>query len=535
LLSEVERDAFAQLAVFEGGFAIEAAEEVIDLSHHADSPFVLDVVQTLKDKSLLRTETNSAHEMRLTMLRSIHDYAREKLTESSGTESSVFRRHATYFLQEGKRQAKATTTDRRTESLAWLASNRQNLLAITRRFAATSPLQAVGAVLALHPLLAEREAAQVHRSILSSAADWARESDDATALCEVLLAHSDLELERGDAERSLALVEEAQTLLNESAPLLRATMLVLHGRVLYRLGRFEEGAAAFDTAEPLAKAQGAHSIVARILMQRGMLALSTLDVPQTFLQDALRLTRKCANRDLEARVLGNIGVDHMVRGRIFEAKDSMLQALALHKDHKAKGLEGLVMGNLGSVCMTLGDAQESRAWLLDAITIHRELGNRLLEGADLNNLAATLLDLSRPNEAIENAECALQFIEQTNGARERLLCLCYLSIANACLDKVDRAETLFKRAQDQPSWFSQSHIDLFKLVQAHIDLAVARVSKAGIEDPRVQAVAEALRALEAQKNRIFLPLVSLRNCVDHYPKRPPPIEFLATPSDTAGD
>src|SRR6185503_8694402 len=54
LLQPWEKVAFAQCAVFQGGFTLEAAENVLDLSLWPDAPWVVDVVQSLVDKSLLR-------------------------------------------------------------------------------------------------------------------------------------------------------------------------------------------------------------------------------------------------------------------------------------------------------------------------------------------------------------------------------------------------------------------------------------------------------------------------------------------------
>ena len=52
LLPPAEKAALAQLSVFEGGFTLEAAEAVLDLSRHDDAPWIVDVVQRLVDKSL---------------------------------------------------------------------------------------------------------------------------------------------------------------------------------------------------------------------------------------------------------------------------------------------------------------------------------------------------------------------------------------------------------------------------------------------------------------------------------------------------
>jgi tetratricopeptide (TPR) repeat protein len=76
---------FAQLAVFAGSFALEAAEAVCSAE--------LDVLQSLVDKSLLR----HGEDGRFFMLATIKEFALEKLHDLSGA-SSLRRRHDDYFL-----------------------------------------------------------------------------------------------------------------------------------------------------------------------------------------------------------------------------------------------------------------------------------------------------------------------------------------------------------------------------------------------------------------------------------------------------
>ena len=49
LLTPAEKAALAQLSVFEGGFALTAAEGVLDLNGCADAPWIVDVVNSLVD------------------------------------------------------------------------------------------------------------------------------------------------------------------------------------------------------------------------------------------------------------------------------------------------------------------------------------------------------------------------------------------------------------------------------------------------------------------------------------------------------
>lgn len=91
-LSDWERSAFAQCAVFEGGFSLEAAEAVIDLTAFPEAPWIVDVLQSLVDKSLLRSwvptpETpESRPAVRFAMLPSVHEFARWMSSTRSSTE-----------------------------------------------------------------------------------------------------------------------------------------------------------------------------------------------------------------------------------------------------------------------------------------------------------------------------------------------------------------------------------------------------------------------------------------------------------------
>jgi predicted ATPase len=81
LLLPWEQAALAQCSVFEGGFTLDAAEAVLDLSSWSDAPSIVDAVQMLVDKSLLRTwvpvdQTRHAlEEPYFGMYLTIHEYA----------------------------------------------------------------------------------------------------------------------------------------------------------------------------------------------------------------------------------------------------------------------------------------------------------------------------------------------------------------------------------------------------------------------------------------------------------------------------
>jgi len=104
LLTADEQRLFARLAVFRGGWTLEAAEGIAE----AD----LDTLQSLVDKSLVRVRAESG---RFWMLETIREFAIEQL-EASGETDEVRRRHADHFLA----LAEEAEPQVRHDSLEWL-------------------------------------------------------------------------------------------------------------------------------------------------------------------------------------------------------------------------------------------------------------------------------------------------------------------------------------------------------------------------------------------------------------------------------
>ena len=90
MLDDEERDVFACLAAFAGGFSLDAAETVC-----GDGGDVLELLASLVDKSLLRAEA-AAHEPRFRMLEMIREFARERLEEKDEAEL-VLESHAAFY------------------------------------------------------------------------------------------------------------------------------------------------------------------------------------------------------------------------------------------------------------------------------------------------------------------------------------------------------------------------------------------------------------------------------------------------------
>jgi predicted ATPase/DNA-binding SARP family transcriptional activator len=115
LLSEPERVLLRRLSVFTGGFQL-AAVEIVAVGGEVESTDILDLLESLINKSLVHEhpETEEEHR-RYGMLETIREYGREKLSEA-GEEVEVRRRHLDFFAAFAERAQNGIYS---TEQASW--------------------------------------------------------------------------------------------------------------------------------------------------------------------------------------------------------------------------------------------------------------------------------------------------------------------------------------------------------------------------------------------------------------------------------
>jgi predicted ATPase len=143
LLDPDEQTLFRRLAVFVGGWTLEAAEEIAGAGGLAQS--VLDLLSSLIDHHLVQRTEDVGDEPRFAMLETVREFATE-LFESSGGADALRARHAEYFtafaeridprLRSGGRgpwlvRMRADYNNVRA-ALAWLVIERQDAAAALR-------------------------------------------------------------------------------------------------------------------------------------------------------------------------------------------------------------------------------------------------------------------------------------------------------------------------------------------------------------------------------------------------------------------
>jgi predicted ATPase/class 3 adenylate cyclase/Flp pilus assembly protein TadD len=425
LLPSAEKAALAQLAVFEGGFTLEAAEAVIDLSHLSDPPWTLDVVNALVDKSFVRALGGE----RFDLLGSVQAYAAEHLATpgrwaGSGPEAvaAAQARHGAWFAALGAQRA-----------VEGDCAELDNLVAACRRaVAAANAAIAAGALEGAWAALSLRgpfrAGVQLAEAVCGLAALRDHEAGRAyAALAEAQEALGQRQAALKHYELALAHAKAAQDLACEAAATTR------RARLQSRAGDAEGARRGHGLALELARRLGDRSLEGAALNGLGVVEFEhgRLVQAQAHYEAALALARQADDRRLLAGLLGNLGSLHASAGRIDEARTSLEASLQEVRRLGDRQREGNTLSNLGMLRYLQGDMHAARAVLEEALAVARELGHARLECAVLGNLGSVFDRLQQPAEALQRYQAALTVARQTGHQHTQVHCLGHMGLAEA--------------------------------------------------------------------------------------------------------
>jgi predicted ATPase/class 3 adenylate cyclase/Tfp pilus assembly protein PilF len=387
LLTSLERAALAQCSVFDGGFTLGAAESVLDLGE-SESSQVLDVIQALVDKSLLRTleptegSRYDLEERYFGMYVSIREYAREKLhVDGPEVEVALIDRHGDYFASFGTDDAiEALSRHRGGTRRRALAQEIDNLVTACRRAI---------------------ERGRVGPAVATYRAAW-----------EVL------ELQ-GPVSLAVTLGREVIAVPGLIDRLLLVALATV-ALPLQRAGRMDEAIAALERALELASMLTEPRLRGRILGHLGTLHLDQgqTELARRDLDEAIALHREVADRRAEGATLGNLGNLCFDQGLMTEARQHYETALVIHRMVGNRRLEGTVLSNLGLLHSEQGRVAEAFSHYEAALTIHREVGSRRLEGTVLGNLGLLHFEQGELDEARRQDEAALVIHRMVGNRRD---------------------------------------------------------------------------------------------------------------------
>ncbi|HEY0603934.1 MAG TPA: tetratricopeptide repeat protein [Herpetosiphonaceae bacterium] len=377
LLTPTEQTLFRRLAVFVGGWTLEAAEAVCTGGRIADS--VLDGLASLLDQSLIQQTLGADGEPRFEMLETIGEYAREQLDADDEAET-LRQRHAAYYLKLAEQVEAELLGPTQAQWLDRLEQDHDNLRAALRWTIERS--QGEIAVRLCAPLWRFWYV----RSYLNEGRQWLdaalalsvdlRSSARARALCGVgWIANAQGELEH--AERSFAASLELSRELGD----LRGIGLALSGvgRMAHLRGDYERAIALYEENLTLFRQIGDTEEIAWTLVRLGLLASEqhSYERATALLEESLDSFKAVGYQwgiTWALIYLGNVALE---QGHYRRAAALFEDSLQHFRELGDKSSMATSLKHLGQVALFQGNVEQAAAWSRESFALYRDAGVKL--------------------------------------------------------------------------------------------------------------------------------------------------------------
>jgi tetratricopeptide (TPR) repeat protein len=395
LLSAVERDALAQLAVFVGGFELATAEAVLDLP---TGTAAIDVLMALQTRSLV------SRGPRFALLAPVAAHA----TLRGGAQAAAEIRHGTAFAARGAPDAiDAMDGPRGPELRSAVGRDLENFrVACTRAVAR-------GDVAVALPVF--RAIAQWAR--ISGVGPWFYEVvDPILALDPPPLARLDLlhaatnaahvggHLERGETWGRMAVADAAGI----GDPFRVAASRAALGAVLRERGKVQDAEEMAVSALAVARAAGITRVIGPAATNLGLVCQEQgrMAEARALYGEALAAYRAVGNLRPQGLALGNLALVEQQEGRMEEARAAYQAALAVHRAAEDRRGEAVTSGNYAGLLLDLGQSEEAAVLLARVAAEQHGMGNIRSEGYARCNLGNALARLGRAEEAVRELTAA---------------------------------------------------------------------------------------------------------------------------------
>lgn len=363
LLTPLERSALAQCAVFHGGFTLEAAEAILDSSAHEAAPPVLDVLESLVDKSLVVVQPGEPT-LRYTLYLAIRERAARALADEGG-EAAASHRHARYYLGLGEALIRGAGGPGAAGARRKLERERENLLAVHRRALAAATPAGGGS---------------------------GGEATSAEAALRTVLVLDEIPSIRGPLDAHLELLEETLLTAERAGvdPRLLACALEVRGRSRGTAGRAAEASSDLDRAIALALAIPDRETEARA--RSGLCVLlrkaRRLDEARAEGERALAVSRAAFTTRSQVFSLGALAAIDLEEGRLDVAMEAFERVAHLSRELGDGLSEALAVAYQGHALQELGELSRARAAFTRACAMLRDLGDALHEAVFAGYLAS---------------------------------------------------------------------------------------------------------------------------------------------------
>jgi tetratricopeptide (TPR) repeat protein len=460
LLDPPEQSLFARLGVFAGGCSLDAAEGICGAAGGLEID-LLDGIESLVQKSLLRQEEGPGGDARFTMLQTIHEFAAERLLALPEV-GELRQVHGDWFLALAE-AADWSDPTRESEWLDRLDAELPNMRQAIEFYqdlgesGAARTMQLIGDLayfwwvrghlaegwrIVNRALAAPGEVGSVYRAdALWGAAMLAeaqgdlegarkfheeslalrREIGDTDRIARSLIGLGVLARQRGDLEEARSLLQESLEAMQSAGDASEAAGVLLQLGVIRVLeGDYDEAEPELRESLNLFQRLGDDAGSANALQSLGFLAMSTGDLATAIerFERSLQVWRALGNQQMIATDLANLGEARHLNGELDEAETHLREACELFEALGDLGGRAFAVSQLGLLTLDRGNAEQARKLLADGLRLRWQAGERGAAADTLEALAEVTWRLGDVTCAVELVAAASQLRDETGFARQ---------------------------------------------------------------------------------------------------------------------
>jgi len=395
LLNEGEKTLFRRLAVFAGGFTIDAVESICS-SEEIDA---LNCLTSLVENNLVVQTETAKGESRFRLLEVVREYAQEILAASDEGEL-IRRNHAAFFLKLAQDAEPEILGGQGAKWLALIEEEHNNFRAAFFWAAAGDTETAVNLAGALRDFW-------VLRNQLTEGREWFETA-----------------LERADGTPAAARFK------------------LFSG--LGQAARFQGDYAAAQKAnqEGLTAGKESNDLRQIVVATRGLAAAAKgqgdFAAARKFYEEALAISRKIDEKFGIAVSLNALGDLARVKGDYAAARPLFEESLTICRELGNKQGVGCTLNNLGAIAFALGDYETARSRFAEGLKMAQELGEKITLSYSLDGFAALAVkrrDAERASQLAGAAEHLRESLGFDTEPAERLFRDTYLAELNSVLSE----------------------------------------------------------------------------------------------------
>jgi tetratricopeptide (TPR) repeat protein len=455
LLSADEQAVLCRLAIFQGGFEREAAEQVAGAS--------LPSLLALASKSLVRRAENGRYDLHEV----VRQYALSHLADDPGCEVATRDRHCDFYLAMLRDREQDLKGAAQREAIRELTDEIDNVRLAWAWAVQREKFAVLGAALRCFGSLYDiggwrRDGIEQLESVVQALRARPEDEEQQKVLGQALAQQGLLFFRQGNHDRAQLLFEESQAVLRPIAdPALLADPLIFSGIIMHLTGRIDRSQSLLDEGLACAQAAGDQWFAAYALYNQGYIAsllgryaegyeqmlaglamwralgdprytalglnfisptaihLGRLEEAQAFLQESLALSTKVGDRWGMGTAYRILGLAALARGDINEAQSLINKSLELFTGFVTGWdiVQSLVY--LGEATTAAGDSSEAKRVYLDALQMAVEAQATSLALDALTGLAHLQALAGQAEQALELIMRVLRHSASTQEAKDR--------------------------------------------------------------------------------------------------------------------